>query len=109
MPTNSRLHSIVKQACLRSLSVEISTPLFVDTNLSPPNCFAGPSFSLKEEQNSSNSYYSTSVGLNDVSKEFSDKDGVVLFGDEENGYTLSHTFRFLILCVINYQLLKIFY
>lgn len=95
MPTHSRLHNIVKQACLRSLSVEISTPLYVDTGLSS-DCFAGPSSSLSlvESQNMTKDFLSN-VGSTDAAKEFSDKDGVVLFGDEENGYTLSHTFRFI--------------
>lgn len=34
MPLNSKLCKIVKQACLRSLSVEISTPLYVETGSS---------------------------------------------------------------------------
>lgn len=90
MPTNSLLHSIVKQACLRSLSVEISTPLFVDTSSNPTDCFVGSRSQLKEEQHFLNVY------SQDIPKEFLDKEGVVLFGDEENGYTLSHTFKFVI-------------
>lgn len=34
-PMNEKVCRMVKQACLRSLSVEISTPLFVETRESP--------------------------------------------------------------------------
>ncbi|KAI1720081.1 vesicle coat protein involved in golgi to plasma membrane transport domain-containing protein [Ditylenchus destructor] len=87
MPINSRLHSMLKQACLRSLSVEISTPLFVDTA-----CSDSASTSLSHLHTDASKKLSSGELQRGYSIH-SEKDGVVLFGDDENGYTLSHTFR----------------
>ncbi|CAD5215893.1 unnamed protein product [Bursaphelenchus xylophilus] len=67
VPMNERVYQIVKQTCIRSLSVEISSPLFME-----PNC-------------SDNSKV--------IKNEDFDKEGAVLYGDQENGYTLSYTFK----------------
>lgn len=41
MPMNYRLCQVVKHSCLRSLSVEISTPLYIDTAETSSSYFSG--------------------------------------------------------------------
>lgn len=62
IPSNERQNQILKQASLRSLSVEVSEPLQAGI-----------------------------VGENFI--EGVERDGIVLFGDDENWYTLSYTFK----------------
>uniref|UniRef100_A0A915CUA4 Folliculin/SMCR8 longin domain-containing protein n=1 Tax=Ditylenchus dipsaci TaxID=166011 RepID=A0A915CUA4_9BILA len=88
MPISERLYQMIKQSCLRSLSVEISTPLLWKLGLT----------TLPQPQMRISMFYQLQGGTSEryflvenSSKE--DKDGVVLFGDDENGYTLSMTFR----------------
>ena len=77
VPINEKLYQILKQASLRSLSVEVSAPV---SNCSQPES----SYSPSKSHNGSSNIYSTDM----------ERDGVVLFGDDDNWYTLSHTFRF---------------
>lgn len=107
---NNKLCKIVKQACLRSLSVEISTPLYVETSSSSLNyCsieynyyfihikFLAKSHSSFQSKKNYSSTEDSSVKNFTIQSE---KDGVVLFGDEENGYTLSHTFKYFFIISI---------
>lgn len=68
----------MKQTCLRSLSVEISAPLVVESPFSAATEASGSGINQKIARDLANDM---------------DKDGAVLYGDQENGYTLSHTFK----------------
>ncbi|CAD5211544.1 unnamed protein product [Bursaphelenchus okinawaensis] len=67
VPINDRVYQLVKQTCVRSLSVEISSPLYVE-----------PTYSINPKV---------------IKSEDFEKEGAVLYGDQENGYTLSYTFK----------------
>lgn len=90
MPLNERVYHLVRHACLRSLSVEISTPHFFDDDQASTSSFSfkfHPITYLASDSRRS-TLVSTSLKFD------TDRDGVVLFGDDENGYTLCHTFRY---------------
>lgn len=86
---NERVYQLVKHACLRSLSCEISGSTTAQPQKSPiksssqqfPRCVVpnARTSSLEESLLNANPDSLT--------------DGLILFGDDINGYTLSHTFR----------------
>ncbi|KAL3993656.1 Vesicle coat protein involved in Golgi to plasma membrane transport family protein [Acanthocheilonema viteae] len=80
---NDRVYQLVKYSCLHSLSCEvITTPKDNAPKLSPvkPHATSIPQDTKKWESS-----------WEEVNTEA--KDGVILFGDDEHGYTLSYTFR----------------
>uniref|UniRef100_A0A1I8BM37 Folliculin n=1 Tax=Meloidogyne hapla TaxID=6305 RepID=A0A1I8BM37_MELHA len=87
VPINERLNQILKQASLRSLSVEVSAP-FVAASTSSQS-----SPQLISPNNSSNCQKDNDGIFFGYSTSDTEHDGVVLFGDDENWYTLSYTFR----------------
>uniref|UniRef100_A0A915Q2W7 Folliculin n=1 Tax=Setaria digitata TaxID=48799 RepID=A0A915Q2W7_9BILA len=80
---NDRVYQLVKYSCLHSLSCEVTTtPKNNVLKLSPikPRSIGIPQGTKKWEG-----------PWEEVNTET--KDGVILFGDDEHGYTLSYTFR----------------
>uniref|UniRef100_A0A914ML64 UDENN FLCN/SMCR8-type domain-containing protein n=3 Tax=Meloidogyne incognita group TaxID=654580 RepID=A0A914ML64_MELIC len=88
VPINERLNQILKQASLRSLSVEVSAPFVAACTSSQ----SSPQLTTSST-NSSNSQKDNDEIFFGYSTSDSEHDGVVLFGDDENWYTLSYTFR----------------
>uniref|UniRef100_A0A183BKY9 UDENN FLCN/SMCR8-type domain-containing protein n=1 Tax=Globodera pallida TaxID=36090 RepID=A0A183BKY9_GLOPA len=90
VPISERLNNVLRQACLRSLSVEISAPLSFDTTSEPQQanyiCSTDPS-------SSSSSNFNQKFGIGLGQREYVERDGIVLFGDDEHWYTLSYMFR----------------
>uniref|UniRef100_A0A914HWZ1 Folliculin n=1 Tax=Globodera rostochiensis TaxID=31243 RepID=A0A914HWZ1_GLORO len=90
VPISERLNHVLRQACLRSLSVEISAPLSFDTTSEPQQanyiCSTDPS-------SSSSSNFNQKFGNGPGQREYVERDGIVLFGDDEHWYTLSYIFR----------------
>ncbi|CAG9534008.1 unnamed protein product [Cercopithifilaria johnstoni] len=78
---NDRVSQLVKYSCLHSLSCEVTTtPKDNVPKLSPMKSRVTPQGTKKWESS-----------WEEVNTEA--KDGVILFGDDEHGYTLSYTFR----------------
>lgn len=75
MALNDRVYQLVKYSCLHSLSCEVAAGV----SLPKVSATKGRVNNLMEE---------TWAEANMESD-----DGVILFGDDEHGYTLSHTFR----------------
>ncbi|KAI6196921.1 Folliculin [Aphelenchoides besseyi] len=75
-PINETVYNIVKETCLRTLSVEVSTPLNVS----------------KFETNGPSSSKTTLRNDHGIMKELKsgENNSAVLFGDREGGYTLSY-------------------
>ncbi|EFO24721.1 hypothetical protein LOAG_03765 [Loa loa] len=80
---NDRVFQLVKYSCLHSLSCEVTTtPKDNTPKLSPMKSRVTPT------QQNTIKWESPWEEANTEAK-----DGVILFGDEEHGYTLSYTFR----------------
>lgn len=84
VPVNERVYHLMKNACLRSISCEVSgTVEFPKHN--EKSFLEGRSISLDIRNNSPKQ-------RNEDSSD-AESNGIVLFGDDYNGYTLAHTFR----------------
>ncbi|KAL3095270.1 hypothetical protein niasHS_007369 [Heterodera schachtii] len=86
VPRNERLGHLLRQASLRSLSVEISVPLPTTDRSHSNHIDASPSSS------SSDFRPKCDQRIGNV-RDFTERDGIVLFGDDEHWYTLSYIFR----------------
>uniref|UniRef100_A0A914L1V5 Folliculin n=2 Tax=Meloidogyne incognita group TaxID=654580 RepID=A0A914L1V5_MELIC len=88
VPINERLNQILKQASLRSLSVEVSAPFVAacTSSQSSPQLTTSSTTSSNSQKDNDEIFFGYSTSD-------SEHDGVVLFGDDENWYTLSYTFR----------------
>ncbi|KHN83312.1 Folliculin [Toxocara canis] len=84
---NERVCQLVKHACLRSLSCEVSASVPLQPPKSPLK--NTKSISVPSASARSGSFEDSWLEANIDA----DSDGVILFGDDDHGYTLSHTFR----------------
>ncbi|VDN55493.1 unnamed protein product [Dracunculus medinensis] len=86
---NDRVYNLLKNACLRSLSCEISVSTLNINKSSKKNKHSCSQFSDSHDT-------SLPSPVKDAwfeARNSAEKDGVVIFGDDEYGYSLSYTFR----------------
>lgn len=87
---NDRVYNLLKNACLRSLSCEISVSTLNINKSSKKNKHSCSQFSDSHDT-------SLPSPVKDAwfeARNSAEKDGVVIFGDDEYGYSLSYTFRY---------------
>lgn len=84
---NERVCQLVKHACLRSLSCEVyaSMPLQAPTSTMKSTKSISVPTPNARMGNFEDSWLEANVDEG--------SDGIILFGDDDHGYTLSHTFR----------------
>uniref|UniRef100_A0A915BDN5 Folliculin n=1 Tax=Parascaris univalens TaxID=6257 RepID=A0A915BDN5_PARUN len=84
---NERVCQLVKHACLRSLSCEVYASMPLQAHTSTMKGTKGISVPTPNARmgNFEDSWLEANVDEG--------SDGVILFGDDDHGYTLSHTFR----------------
>ncbi|VDN27278.1 unnamed protein product [Gongylonema pulchrum] len=82
---NDRVYELVKHACLHSLSCEVSMVSGSNSSKPSPSRSASASSSMEDAVKWEEPWVEAD-------------DGVILFGDDEHGYTLSSTFRFVLKC-----------
>uniref|UniRef100_A0A0N5AM50 Folliculin n=1 Tax=Syphacia muris TaxID=451379 RepID=A0A0N5AM50_9BILA len=80
---NERVYQLMKNACLRSISCEVSGIVDFPRH-NEKGFFEGHCLSLDFRTNSKQKCEDSSD---------TESNGIVLFGDDYNGYTLAHTFR----------------
>ncbi|VDK43568.1 unnamed protein product [Anisakis simplex] len=103
---NDRVYQLVKHACLRSLSCEVSAKAVPFRSNSTPRAATSTTTTTKSQKiplpTSSKSLTINRSAINNTTTtntfdtglmESDNDDGVILFGDDDHGYTLSHTFR----------------
>ena len=81
---NELVYNLMKNACLRSISCEVCGTVEFP-KVSEKSFFEGHSISLDTRLRTTKSQVGDSSDA--------ESNGIVLFGDDYNGYTLAHTFK----------------
>lgn len=98
-----RVYERVKNACIRSLSCEVPAPRKSVAVQQPPvspkkkdpseGGGVGSSIPLRIQNRSGDNTDRTSITSEELEKKAKEADGSIIFGDNDNGFVFSHTFR----------------